>query len=76
MSASKSLFIFYNSFSLRLTENLHKQTLLRILVVDQVPEFTTAIPRLTLLMDPACLACNSKLRIKGINYIESRKMKS
>ena len=25
MSAPKRLFIFYNSFSLRLTENLHKQ---------------------------------------------------
>ena len=34
----------------------------------------TGNPQLTLIMDPACSACYSKLRTKGINYNESWKL--
>ena len=37
---------------------------------------STAISQLTLLMEPACSACYSKLRTKGINYNESWKIKN
>ena len=41
-----------------------------------VDYYYTATPQLTLLMDPVCSPCSSKLRTKRINYNETWKMKS